>query len=119
MTATPFGGVEVVNLCPHALKVEVGGVDTTFPPSGTVARVTMSPTTIGHLGGAPIVVNVAGPVTGLPESVDGVVYLVSGMVREALGSARPDVLAPDTGPTARRNAEKQVEAVRGFVGARS
>ena len=108
-------GKMFVNCTPHAIVLAGPTGDVTIPPSGNVARVTMTPTTIGEAGGFPIVANVAGPVTGLPEAVPGVFVIVSGMVRGAL-VGRPDVLAPDTGPTARRNAAGQVEAVRGFVG---
>ena len=108
-------GKMFVNCTPHAIVLAGPTGDVTIPPSGNVARVTMTPTTIGEAVGFPIVANVAGPVIGLPEAVPGVFVIVSGMVRGAL-VGRPDVLAPDTGPTARRNQAGQVEAVRGFVG---
>lgn len=55
-----------------------------------------------------------GEVTGLPDPVDGVAYIVSAVVLAALGGSRPDVYAPDTGPDAVRE-NGQVVAVRGLV----
>jgi hypothetical protein len=56
-----------------------------------------------------------GVVTGLPKAVEGVYLIVSGMVLEALSGSRPDVVAPDTGPDAVRNAAGHIVAVLGFV----
>ncbi len=55
-----------------------------------------------------------GEVTGLPDPVPGTAYIVSLVVLTALGGARPDVYAPDTGPDAVRE-NGQVVAVRGLV----
>lgn len=55
-----------------------------------------------------------GEVTGLPDPVDGVAYIVSAVVLAALGGSRPDVFAPDTGPDAIRE-NGQIVAVRGLV----
>lgn len=109
---------EFVGLVPHAIVVRPAeGPDIVIPASGTIARVAMVPTQIGTLAGVPVVATEPGPVTGLPEPRDGVVYVVSGMVRSAL-AGRPDVVAPDTGATAIRDAGGQIVAVRGFVGVR-
>ena len=61
-----------------------------------------------------------GAVTGLPNPVDGLTFIVSGMVRDAISvlpahMRRPDVCAPDTGPDAIRNDKGQIVAVRGLV----
>lgn len=59
-----------------------------------------------------------GAVTGLPEQ-DNMLrtyYIVSAMVATALvGTTRYDLICPDTGPTAIRNAQGHIEAVTGFV----
>ena len=107
--------MKLIKLTPHPIVLAGPTGDTTIPASGTVARVTMTPTPVGEILGLPVVSNVAGPVTGVPDAEPGVAFIVSGMVRAAL-VGRPDVVAPDTGPTARRSASGQVEAVRGFVG---
>jgi hypothetical protein len=49
-------------------------------------------------------------VEGLPEPEDGVIYITSSLVAGKLPS-RPDVLAPDTGPTAVRDENGHIVAV--------
>src|SRR5690554_2989187 len=59
----------MINLTPHAITVRAAdGTDTTFPPSGTVARVSTTDVVVGTcpVTGAPIVRRVFGDVTGLP-----------------------------------------------------
>ena len=82
--------VKVVNLTPHAITDAVTG--TTFPPSGEVARVSSTSVPVGTIMGIPVVRTTFGEVTGLPASVPGTVYLVSGMVLEA--APRWDLIAP-------------------------
>jgi hypothetical protein len=54
-------------------------------------------------------------VDGIPATAEGVTYIVSGMVLDALaGSRLADVVAPDTGADAIRE-NGQIVAVRGFV----
>lgn len=60
--------------------------------------------------GVPIVRQTFGDVEGLPEPLHGTIYIVSGLVRSALGSSRPDVVAPDTGPTAIRDEAGRIRA---------
>ena len=49
-----------------------------------------------------------------PEPAEGTIYLVSSMVQGAM--PRKDVQAPDTGPTAIRDAQGNVWAVVGLIG---
>lgn len=108
--------MEFINLCPHPICVMGGdGNVTTFAPSGVVARVATKPTTLPSVAGFRLVRNEFGPVQGLPDPREGVVYIVSGMVLSALAGTRPDVVAPDTGPTQVRNAAGQTDYVTGFV----
>jgi hypothetical protein len=104
---------EVVNLTPHAISVadSEGNVVMTLPPSGHVARVATSQEVVWELVGRPVTRTVFGEVTGIPEPVEGTVYLVSTLVAQA--ARRSDVVSPDTGPTAVRK-DGQVVAVRGF-----
>ena len=58
--------------------------------------------------------------TGLPYPVEGLTFIVSGMVRDALSAlparlSRPDVYAPDTGSDAIRNEKGHIVSVRGLV----
>lgn len=108
--------MEFVNLCPHAIRVQNGdGNVTTFAPSGAVARVSATPETLPSVAGFRLVRNSFGPVTGLPAPREGVMFIVSGMVLSALAGTRPDVVAPDTGPTQVRLASGQTDYVTGFV----
>jgi hypothetical protein len=105
----------IKNLTPHEIRV-VGREDEyiIFPPSGEVARVSSTSENVGEVDGIPISVTTFGDLSGLPAPEDGVVYLVSLLVRQAAqGVGRIDVVSPDTGPTALRE-NGQVVAVRGF-----
>ena len=104
--------MEIVNLTPHAIAVELSDGRRTFAPSGSIARVQSTSAVIGSVDGVPVSRATLGAVTGLPPAADGVVLLVSAMVAQAAG--RPDVLSPDTGPSAIRE-NGQVVAVRGFT----
>jgi hypothetical protein len=91
--------MEFINLTPHDLNI----AGLTVPPSGRVARVAVLQEPVGRLEvqgrPIPVVSQTYGEIEGLPEPVPGVSYLVSNVVRTVLGIERPDVLAPDTGPT--------------------
>ena len=92
--------MEFINLCPHVISVLGGdGNVTTFTPSGAVARVSATNTALPSVAGFRVTRNTYGPVMGLPDPCEGVTYIVSGMVLSALAGARPDVVAPDTGPS--------------------
>jgi len=105
-------GMRFVNLTPHALTVEGLG---TIPASGEVARVVVNQTNVGTVGGVRLRAQLKGAVTGLPPASEGTIYIVSGMVLDALnGTRRADVVAPDTGADAVRQ-NGQIVAVRGFI----
>ena len=99
----------IVNLTPHELNIHVypavGGTTVVSVHSSGVARCaeTVRPTgdTIGHYPspvGVPIVETTYGDVEGLPAPVAGTRYVVSRIVRSALGAGtRPDVLCPGKG----------------------
>jgi hypothetical protein len=104
--------MQFVNLTPHAITVEGLG---TIPASGQVARVSVAQRDMGTRGGIRLRQSVKGMVEGIPAPVDGVTYIVSGMVLDALaGSRMADVVAPDTGADAIRK-DGQIVAVRGFL----
>lgn len=106
----------MINLTPHPITIRVGGVDTTIQPSGTLARVSSTEYVVGtcQLTGAEIVRREFGQVTGLPA--DGADCLVSALVLSAV-PGRPGVFAPDTGPTAVRDAAGHIVAVTRLVAA--
>lgn len=112
--------MKVVNLTPHALNVEGIG---TIQASGNVARVSTIRVGMGTRGGVRIVLQNLGQIEGLPSPEKDTIYIVSGMVLDALkrqsaqvGSSRAgaDVFAPDTGADAIRESG-QIVAVRGLV----
>lgn len=81
--------MKIMNLTPHA--VNVGGI--TLPPSGSIARVSVTLAQAGEFSGIPLVRGTYGEVTGLPDQQDGVLLVVSAMVRAALPE-RKDLASP-------------------------
>ena len=90
--------IKLVNLTPHRIVIfasaDAAESSVEVEPSGQVARVssTTKPkaSALSAEYGFPTVRTVFGEVTGLPESQDGVVYIVSGMVLDAVGKSQPD-----------------------------
>ena len=106
----------LLNLTPHAIVVRTAdGVDVTYDPCGTVARVTTTEEVVATEYGAPIVRRTFGGVTGLPQ--DDTPCLVSSMVLSAIPAGTPGVYAPDTGPTAVRDDAGRIVAVTRLVAA--
>jgi hypothetical protein len=115
----------MINCTPHAIVVRTPQGDITFPPSGIVARVTMTerPSApapqleprlfAGPQLEPPVIRRVPGEVTGLPE--DGTPCIVSAMVLAALPPGTPGVYAPDTGATAIRDEKGHIVAVTRLV----
>lgn len=116
----------VINLTPHGIRIAMSDesyVD--FDASGQVARVSskevsgdeLHAVTIGNARyehtAIPTVKMEYGTVEGLPEPIEGTVYIVSGMVLAQVPH-RKDVYAPNTGGTAIRE-NGQVFAVRSLV----
>ena len=98
------------NLTPHNIALNDG---TEFPPTGTVARVSVSFSEFDSDG---ICEQVFGEIQDLAEPEEGTAYIVSGMVLSALKGTRPDVVAPATGhPGVVRNDKNQIASVPGFV----
>lgn len=106
-----------VNCTPHAINIlREDGSTVTVEPSGTVVRVSTSQEVIDTIDGIPVVRTVFTNIT-LPELQDGVVYIVSTVVLQAmqqLGIRRNDIVAPDTGSTAVRDGSGQIVAIRRF-----
>lgn len=96
-----------INLTPHAIHLNSGEI---FEPSGDIARVSANYS--GFVDG--VCQQVFGEVTGLPEPVEGVKYIVSALVLAA--SDRDDLVAPATGhPECRRDEQGRIISVPGFV----
>ncbi len=90
--------IKLVNLTPHKIIIfasaDAAEASVEVEPSGSIARVsaTTSPkaSALSVEYGFPTVRTVFGEVTGLPDRWDGVVYIVSGMVLDAVGKKQPD-----------------------------
>jgi len=111
-----------VNLTPHEIVIRRDdGTDLRVPPSGTVARVETFEEDAPPVDGIPTVTRQFGRIAGLPpyDPRADVVYIVSALVLSALDApkdeVRPDVVAPDTGVTAVRDADGRIIAVSRFV----
>lgn len=90
-----------LNLTPHEITILVpNGPDLVLPPSGQVARVSMARETVVGPDGVECHVSVPGPVEGLPFPEEGVVLIVSALVRTQPSLAgRTDLASP--GPLVR------------------
>jgi glyoxylate utilization-related uncharacterized protein len=111
--------MNIVNLTPHKITVITEDEDRNpyvyeFLPSGTVARVSSTQTVVKQIENIPIVKTQFGEVEGLPDPQPDTIYIVSSLVAQALSGKRDDVVSPDTGPTAYRDEEGRITAVRRF-----
>jgi hypothetical protein len=84
----------IVNLTPHDLSVVLADESVCkIPKSGQVARVATKREAARPIGGVQTFRTTYGEVEGLPDPVDGTVFVVSGMVA-ARCPDRSDVFAP-------------------------
>jgi hypothetical protein len=107
-----------VNLTPHTIVYQKGDGTTVSFPSEGVARVAEK---VGYLLSTEDGIYVysaptMGLTEGLPLPVEGVTYIVSGIVRNALAGQREDVVSPGTGPNdGAIRAAGQIVAVTRFI----
>ncbi len=107
--------VRLVNLCPHALTIQLQDRQIVLPAEKESARVATQRVPADAVAGVPVsrVLNLE--TTGLPAPVQGTFYVVSMVVYQA-NPARADLLCPDTSPEgAVRDEKGQIVAVRGFA----
>lgn len=83
----------VVNLTPHEINFIVEGREFSLPSSG-VARIPMKKEKIGEIDGIPVNRTIPGEIEGLPKEQEGVAYIVSRVVVEAMPD-RKDLFFPD------------------------
>jgi len=105
---------KIINLTPHEITVVAsnGDVLMKIPVSGQVARCSVTRTVIGKLGGIPVVRSVMGEVEGLPPESEGVYFVVSRVVAEAMKGVRDDLIIPDDSV---RDAEGRIIGCKGFA----
>lgn len=84
---------QVVNLTPHPINVITDAGVHTFSPSGTVARCSSQSVQVGNLNGIPLFSTSFGGVQDLPVPQDGVMFIVSALVRQAVPN-RKDLASP-------------------------
>ena len=87
-----MNNLKLVNCTPHTVKL-VNDFGILEMPSVGVARVSSTQEEIGRVIGVPLVRATFGAVTGLPEPVEGTLYIVSALVRAAL-PGRADLASP-------------------------
>lgn len=104
----------IKNCTPHGIFLETEGEGLNlFEPSGILPRVSTFETEAESIDGFPCVTQKTSEVSGLPEYEPGVYLIVSAMVFNA--SDRKDLIAPDTGKTAKRNELGQIISVTRFL----
>jgi hypothetical protein len=118
---TNFKGVKFHNLCPHDVTlIDTNGMKLTFKTSGQIARMESNHerTTLAVelIPGVELAIPVAKltdkDVYGLPEPVEGTIYIASYIVAKHV--KRPDVISPLTNETAIRDENDKIIGVRGF-----
>jgi hypothetical protein len=85
-----------------------------YPPSGEVARVTVRNRLVGFVNGAQVNRPTYSEATGIPAPQPDTYYIVSMLVRDAAPD-RTDLLSPDSGATAVRTPDGQIDYVVGWL----
>lgn len=86
--------MKLINLTPHALNiVAADGSVVDIQSSGNVARVASSSAVVATINGINVTAPTWGEVTGLPAAQEGVVLIVSRMVKDRVAN-RADVMVP-------------------------
>ena len=86
---------QFINLTPHILNIIAADGSTVYiPPEGNiVARVSSSSFVVTTVNGINVSQQTFGDVINLPDAQDGIIYIVSRMVKDRVPD-RPDVLVP-------------------------
>lgn len=88
-----IGPFKVVNLCPHPIRVRRGAQYLTIPKSGRVARLVFDSANPKRVDDIDFVATRVVCAKGLPEPQQGVLLVVSSMVRNAFAE-RDDLVSP-------------------------
>ena len=99
----------LINLTPHDIIV-VSEAQTITLPSQGVCRVSSTSVLVGEHEGTPLYKVEFGQVEGLPDQVDGVLYIVSALVKSAVPH-RNDVVSPTEYV---RDSEGRIIGCKGF-----
>jgi len=100
--------MKYINLTPHDIRLNDG---TVFKASGKIARVS---TTYSEFDQNKISKIVFGEIEGLPESEENTIFIVSGLVAQAVKN-RTDIVSPATGHPNVVRKNGFIYSVPGFV----
>lgn len=106
------------NVTGHDVNIVVDGVERVIAPMSKLypARLVTIRDSIGKADGIPLVTSRTVGVEHLPATRTGAVFIASLPVAQwAAANGRNDVVSPDTGPTAIRDAAGQVTAVQALI----
>lgn len=114
-----INNIKFINLTPHDIMVYNEAKDTvilTIPTEGKdkAARRDVKEVLVGTVNGINLVKTEFTEVMGLPEPKDGVVYLVSRLVKDGILD-RDDVMCPDTGKSSVRDEGGHIIGVTRFT----
>ncbi len=104
--------MKATNLTPLAINVVLeDNAVVTIAPSGNLARCAEKSAVVGKVGDIPLYKTTYGDVGGLPAPEDGVIFIVSAMVRMAVPD-RKDVFSPGV---LVRNAAGEIIGCKGLI----
>lgn len=84
----------IINLTPHVINVvREDGTKIEITPSGVIPRVSVKTVPAGEVNGIPLFRNEYGEVVDLPPAEEGVLLVVSGLLKSACPS-RSDLVVP-------------------------
>lgn len=108
--------LKFINLTPHNIDVynDKGEKIKTYPKSGKVARIQDDVTIKGEIDGVPVGTITYGKPIDLPDPQEGVYYIVSMVVRQALPE-RKDLISPDTSKGAVRDEQGRILGTTRFI----
>lgn len=106
----------VVNKTPHTIHIadDAGNIIREIPPTPPSCRVASTAKPGPALDGVPFVETVFGEIENLPAPQEDVWYIVSQIVIAA-ANGRPDLVRPDSGPTAIRDKDGKMMACRALT----
>lgn len=102
----------IVNLTPHEIHLYRGNELVETVKSSGIARVAVRSEKVGEIDGFPISKNFYGEITGLPDPLPGVYYVVSALVAQAAAGKRTDLLVVNDTV---RDEKGQIGGCRGFA----
>lgn len=103
-----------INLTPHIVNIQTTKGEILSFPSEAQARVAQtSQVLVETAEGIPIKSTSYGEIEGLPDPQENTIFIVSMLVAQA--ARRLDVLSPDSGPSACRDANGNILYVRALV----